>query len=75
MIDLSTIDADVVAFGNQAFSYIGGAAFSANATAELRYSAGVLQGSTDADGAAEFEVRLTGAPGLSVGGFGSDVIL
>lgn len=64
-----------MAFGSQAFTFIGAAAFSANPTAELRYAGGVLQGSTDADGFAEFEIRLTGAPALFVGGAGTDVIL
>lgn len=75
VIDLSTIDANGAGFGNGVFTWIGGAAFSANATAELRYAGGVLQGSVDADGFAEFEVQLIGAPGLSVGIFGSDIIL
>lgn len=76
VIDLSTIDANGAGIGNGTFTYIGAAAFSANATAELRYAGGVLQGSVDADGFAEFEIQLTGAPGLIVGAFaGSDVIL
>jgi serralysin len=77
-IDVSTIDANVGVAGNQAFNFIGGAAFTPitlltplGATGQLRYSGGVLQGSIDADAAAEFEVQLTGSPAL----IGSDIIL
>ncbi|MEH2392020.1 MAG: hypothetical protein V7K21_10315 [Nostoc sp.] len=59
-IDLSAIDADSTKLGNQAFTYIGAAAFSA--PGQLRYSGGILQASTDADRSPEFEVRLIGAP-------------
>jgi|CXWL01.1.fsa_nt_gi Ca2+-binding RTX toxin-like protein len=74
-IDLTTIDANVLMSGNQAFSWIGGAAFTA--AGQLRYNTttGILQGSTDGDTAAEFEIQLVGAPALSVGGAGSDILL
>lgn len=64
VIDVSTIDANVLLLGNQAFTFIGGAAFTA--AGQLRYSGGVLQGSTDADAFSEFEVGLTGAPAVTV---------
>jgi len=63
VIDVSTIDANSLVLGNQAFAFIGGAAFTA--AGQLRYSGGVLQGSTDADVFSEFEVRLAGAPALT----------
>ncbi|MEH2464147.1 calcium-binding protein [Nostoc sp.] len=59
-IDLSAIDANSTKLGNQAFTFIGAAAFSA--PGQLRYSGGILQGSTDADRSPEFEVRLINAP-------------
>ncbi|WP_298919673.1 hypothetical protein [uncultured Nostoc sp.] len=59
-IDLSTIDADSTKLGNQAFTFIGAAAFSA--PGQLRYSGGILQASTDADRSPEFEARLIGSP-------------
>ncbi|MEH2448370.1 MAG: hypothetical protein V7K18_22120 [Nostoc sp.] len=59
-IDLSAIDADSTKLGNQAFTFIGAAAFSA--PGQVRYSAGILQASTDADRSPEFEVRLINAP-------------
>ena len=78
LIDVTTIDADTVGAGDQDFTFIGGAAFTPitiftpfGATAQLRYSGGVLQGSTDADAFAEFEIALTGAPAL----VSSDIVL
>jgi serralysin len=68
-IDVSTIDANVLLAGNQAFTFIGGAAFTA--AGQLRYSGGVLQGSTDADTSAEFAIELTGTPALVA----ADIIL
>jgi serralysin len=62
-IDLSWIDADVTLGGDQAFAYIGAAAFSGLA-GELRYAAdgaaGRLQADTDGDGVANFEILLSG---------------
>jgi Ca2+-binding RTX toxin-like protein len=72
-IDLSTIDANTLVSGNQAFTYIGSAAFTA--AGQLRYSGGILSGSTDADTASEFQIHLLGGPTLVVGGAGTDVIL
>ena len=69
-IDLTTIDANSLAAGNQAF--IWGGAFTAG---HLRYVGGVLQGNTDADAAAEFEIQLVGTPALVVGGAGTDILL
>jgi len=69
VIDVSTIDANNLLFGNQAFTFIGAAAFTA--AGQLRYSGGVLQGNTDADLSSEFEVALAGAPSLTA----SDLIL
>ncbi|MGC4096185.1 MAG: calcium-binding protein [Nitrospira sp.] len=72
-IDLTAIDANSLLAGNQAFSWIGSSAFTA--TGQLRYAGGILLGSTDADVAAEFEIQLVGAPALSVGGAGTDILL
>jgi Ca2+-binding RTX toxin-like protein len=77
-IDVSTIDANTALAGDQAFTFIGAAAFTPitiltplGATGQLRYSGGVIQGSTDADSAAEFEIQLTGSPAL----IAADIIL
>ena len=69
-INLTTIDANSLAAGNQAF--IWGGSFTAG---HLRYVGGVLQGNTDADVAAEFEIQLVGIPALVVGGAGTDILL
>jgi hypothetical protein len=64
LIDLSHIDANSVLGGNQAFSFIGGAAFSGTA-GELRFeniSAGgtlwAIQGDTDGINGADFEIHV-----------------
>ena len=72
-LDLTGIDANDSVTGNQAFTYIGSAAFTA--AGQLRYSGGVLWGSTDVDTGTEFEIQLLGAPALSVGGAGTDILL
>ena len=68
-LDLSLIDANTALGGDQAFVFIGSAAFGGDATAQLRYAGGVLYGSVDADSDAEFAVVLTGAPALVAGDF------
>jgi Ca2+-binding RTX toxin-like protein len=72
-LDLRDIDANVLVTGNQAFTYIGSAAFTT--AGQVRYSGGILQGSTDGDTAAEFQIQLIGTPALSVGGTGTDILL
>ncbi|NML16172.1 Calx-beta domain-containing protein [Azohydromonas caseinilytica] len=68
-IDLRNVDANVSLLGDQAFSYIGAAAFATNATGQLRLVGNVLQGSTDADVAAEFEIVLTGRTTMALSDF------
>ncbi len=63
-IEISRFDADTNVGGNQAFTFIGLTAFS-NTAGELRadQSSGtttVVQGDVDGDGAADFEIELTG---------------
>ena len=64
IIDLSQIDADSGTAGDQAFAYIGAAAFSGIA-GELRYAADGadtrLQMDIDGDAVADFEILLVGA--------------
>jgi Ca2+-binding RTX toxin-like protein len=65
-IDLGFIDANAVAAGNQAFTFIGAGAFS-NTAGELRaaYDGGsntwVVQGDVDGDGFADFQLNVTPA--------------
>ncbi len=65
-IDLSTLDANLATAANDAFSFIGSSAFSSNAAGQLRFTGGILYGSTDADTAAEFEIQLLGVNTLKV---------
>ncbi len=62
-IDLSTIDA-VKGTGDQAFDFIGGAAFG-KVAGELRFENGLLQGDTTGDGKLDFEIALTGVVSLA----------
>jgi Ca2+-binding RTX toxin-like protein len=68
-IDLAALDADVSLFGNQAFSYIGAAAFTAVGQVRYDTTTGVLYGSNDADSDAEFAIQLVGVAGLSSSDF------
>ena len=63
-IDLSQLDANLLLDGNQAFTYIGGAAFSA--AGQLRFVSGVLSGDVNGDNVADFEIALTGLRSLAV---------
>lgn len=71
-IDVSRLDANSASLGNQAFQFIGRAAFSANATGQIRYvydsgtGIGTLSGSTDADAMAEFSVQVVGTSFLTL---------
>ena len=62
-IDLSAIDADGALAGDQAFAFIGSAAFSSVA-GELRYAFDgvdtVLEADSNGDGAADFQIVLSG---------------
>jgi Ca2+-binding RTX toxin-like protein len=75
VINLSGMDANALVAGNQAFTYIGNATFTA--AGQLRYNtqSGILSGSTDADATSEFQILLVGIPALTVGGAGTDILL
>lgn len=68
-IDLSLIDAHSSLKGNQAFVFIGAAAFTA--PAQLRYTLlngeGLLEGNVDSNLGADFQIALAGAPALAAG--------
>ena len=70
-IDLSGIDANSVLAGDQAFTFINNATFSADATGQLRFDSktGILYGSTNADTNAEFSIVLSGVKSLTIGDF------
>ncbi|WP_376087293.1 calcium-binding protein [Roseomonas sp. CCTCC AB2023176] len=71
-IHLQTIDASTGLAGNQAFAFIGTAAFG-KVAGELRYDAGqqatTIYGDTDGDGAADFAVQLAGKFTLTAADF------
>ncbi|MGZ8286175.1 MAG: cadherin domain-containing protein [Allosphingosinicella sp.] len=71
-ISLSAIDANSVAGGNQAFTFIGASAFS-NAPGQLRYetSAGMttIWGDVNGDGLADLQIQLAGSIALVASDF------
>ena len=72
-IDLSAIDANVLASGDQAFTFIGASAFT-HAGAQLRQTgdgAGntVIEGDVQGDGVADFQILLKGAYALNSSSF------
>ncbi|MFO1210686.1 MAG: calcium-binding protein [Amaricoccus sp.] len=67
-IDVSAMDAKSTVAGNQAFAYIGGAAFGDHA-GELRFAGGVLQGDIDGDGVADFSIQITGVTRMAATDF------
>lgn len=64
-IDLSGIDANTAAAGNQAFTGFISASRAFSAAGQLKFSNGILYGNTDSDATAEFAVALTGVTGLA----------
>jgi Ca2+-binding RTX toxin-like protein len=67
-IDLSAIDANASEDGNQAFVFIGDAAFTGVA-GQLRFSGKLVQGDTDGNGKADFEIKLSGGVDLDAADF------
>lgn len=67
-IDVSAIDANTGAAGNQAFSYIAAAAFTGDA-GELRYAGGLVTGDVNGDGVADFTIQIAKAVALTVNDF------
>lgn len=56
-VDLAGIDAKTTVSGDQAFSFIGSAAFGHHA-GELRFSGGVISGDVDGNGSADFQIAI-----------------
>lgn len=63
-IDLSAIDANQSAAGDQAFTFIGAAAFT-DVSGQLQYSGGVLSGDVNGDGAADFQILISNHPAIA----------
>ena len=72
LIDLSRVDADATATGNQAFAFVGQAAFSGEA-GELRYAVANgdarVEADVDGDGTADLVIGLDGVTQLSANDF------
>jgi serralysin len=67
-IDLRNIDAHAKVSGNQAFSFIGGNAFTGEAR-QLNFRDGMLSGDVDGDSLADFRIRLPDVPSLKSADF------
>lgn len=74
LIDLSAIDANSTAAGNQSFSFIGNSAFH-NVAGELRYANGILSGDINGDGVADFQIQISAGNGLPPPITASDIVL
>jgi serralysin len=67
-IDLREIDANTKIGGNQAFSFLGQAAFHGKA-GELRFADGVVSGDVNGDRSADFKIDVVGLSALAKGDF------
>ncbi|MFC5067711.1 M10 family metallopeptidase C-terminal domain-containing protein [Flaviflagellibacter deserti] len=67
-IDLRSIDANISARRDQAFTYLGDAAFTGRA-GQLHFVDGVLSGDTNGDGLADFEINVSSITPLVVTDF------
>ncbi len=67
-IDLSGMDAVKGTFDDDAFTFIGNAAFSSVA-GQLRFANGLIEGDVDGDGLADFTIQLLGRTSVTVDDF------
>ncbi|VVP77213.1 hypothetical protein PS934_00353 [Pseudomonas fluorescens] len=69
-LDFTGLDANPLSAAVDAFTLIGSNAFDpANATGQLRFADGILQGSVNADATPEFEIQLVGVQELHASDF------
>lgn len=66
-IDISRFDPDDATPGDQAYTFIGGAAFTASGRAELRFEDGLLYGDGNGDGHVGTIIQLPGVAALLAG--------
>ena len=62
-IDLAALDANSRLAGDQAFNFIGGAAFG-RVAGQMRFASGVLQLDTNGDARADMEIAVQGVSAL-----------
>lgn len=67
LIHLAHIDTDAATAGDQGFNFIGGAGFSGDGTAEVRFINDVLFADSNGNGSAEMAIRLTGVTAVVAG--------
>jgi serralysin len=67
-IDLRTIDANSSLSSDQAFTYIGGNAFTKQA-GQLNFVDGVVSGDSTGDGVADFQINVPSLPSLAATDF------
>jgi serralysin len=67
-IDLRTIDANTAATGDQAFSFIGGNAFTGQ-VGQLNVVNGVLSGGVNGDKVSDFQIKVSGVSALAAADF------
>lgn len=68
-IDLSGIDANANAGGNNAFTKMFGSNVTFTAPGQLKFTGGVVYGNTDGDAAAEFSIQVSGVSKLTLSDF------
>ena len=64
-LNLAAIDANASSLGDQAFAYLGSAAFSGTTAGELRYDGSALSGDVNGDGQADFEILISNHAALA----------
>jgi serralysin len=67
-IDLRDIDADITATGNQAFAFIGAAAYSGEA-GQFRFQSGIVAGDVNGDGRSDFHIAVRDMTGMQASDF------
>ena len=67
-IDLRAIDANSLASGDQAFTYIGSSSFTKKA-GQLSFTGGLVAGDVNGDGVADFQIVVSGLAVLAAGDF------
>jgi hypothetical protein len=68
-IDLASLDANTGLTGNQAFSFIGSAEFTAAGQIRFDAATGAIQCNVDGSLSADFEIGLTGVSALQASDF------
>ena len=67
-IDVTGVDANTLAVGDQAFTFVGAVAFSGHA-GDLRYASGQLSGDVNGDGVSDFSIQVDNSPAIVASDF------